>query len=80
VSDADGNPALGDLSVSLDMPDHGHQSPKQPIIRFDAESQAFLLEPVRLFMVGLWRITFSFEGSVDGALLRDSAAFEFCID
>jgi hypothetical protein len=80
VSDADGNPVEGALSVSLEMPEHGHPSPKQPEIRFDAEGQAFILEPMRLFMVGLWRITFNFESSMADAPLTDSAVFEFCID
>ncbi len=35
---------------------------------------------MNLFMVGLWRITFSFEGTAAGAPLSDSAVFEFCID
>ena len=80
VSNADGSAVQGELSVALDMPEHGHPSPKQPEISFDAESNAFTLAPMRLFMVGLWRITFSFEGHADGAALSDSAVFEFCID
>lgn len=80
VSDANGNPAIGELSVTLDMPEHGHPSPKQPEIGFDAESEAFVLDPMRLFMVGLWRITFGFESAASGAPLADSAVFEFCID
>jgi hypothetical protein len=80
VSDRDGNPAFGELSVGLDMPKHGHQSHKQPEIRFDAESQVFLLEPMHFFMVGLWRTSFSFEGTVDATRQSDSAVFEFCID
>ncbi|MEI9939111.1 MAG: hypothetical protein WDO69_17975 [Pseudomonadota bacterium] len=79
VTDADGNPVGGNLSVTLDMPEHGHQSP-QPEIRFDPDSSAFTLDPMDLFMVGLWRITFSFDGTVAGAPLSDSAVFEFCID
>lgn len=80
VTDAEGNAVDGELSVALDMPEHGHPSPKQPEIRFDEESQTFALEPMRLFMVGLWRITFQFERAVDGTTLADSATFEFCID
>jgi len=80
VSDADGNAIFGDLSVALDMPEHGHQSPKQPDIGFDAASKAFTLQPMRLFMVGLWRITFGFHGEVAGVPLTDAAVFEFCID
>jgi hypothetical protein len=80
VNDADGDVASGELRVALDMPEHGHQSPKQPDIRFDAESQTFILDPMRLFMVGLWQISFSFEGKVGQASQSDSAVFEFCID
>jgi hypothetical protein len=80
VSNAEGDPVEGTLSVALDMPEHGHPSPKQPEISFDGESRAFVLEPMRLFMVGLWRITFSFEAELDGARSTDSAVFEFCID
>ncbi|HEX2670520.1 MAG TPA: hypothetical protein VHM25_06595 [Polyangiaceae bacterium] len=79
VSDTDGNPLDGALSVALDMPEHGHPSPKQPEIRFDPESRTFTLEPMRLFMVGLWRITFDFETSADDPR-RDTAVFDFCID
>lgn len=83
VSDAQGNPVTGTLSVALDMPEHGHPSPAQPQISFDPDAQAFTLDPMRLFMVGLWRITFTFvpDGAVaDSAAARDSAVFEFCID
>jgi hypothetical protein len=80
VSDPDGNAMFGELSVTLDMPEHGHPSPKQPDISFDAESKAFLLEPMDLFMVGLWRITFNFDGLVEGVSRTDSVVFEFCID
>jgi hypothetical protein len=80
VIDADGSPLAGALSVALNMPEHGHPSPKQPDVRFDAETRAFTLEPLDLFMVGLWRIAFEFETTVDGAPLADSAVFEFCID
>jgi len=80
VSDTDGKVVDGTLSVALEMPEHGHPSPKQPEIRFDPESAAFTLEPMRLFMVGLWRITFAFEASVAEGSRTDSAVFEFCID
>ena len=79
VTDAGGNVMAGELSVVLDMPEHGHQSLKQPEIRFDAESRAFTLEPMDFFMVGLWRISFSFVATTSGAPLSDSAVFEFCI-
>jgi len=80
VSDGEGKAVTGELRVVLDMPEHGHRSPKQPDIHFDADSQAFVLEPIYFFMVGLWRITFSFEGASAGASLTDSAVFQFCVD
>jgi len=80
VSNGEGNAVAGDLSVILEMPEHGHRSPTQPDISFDAQSSVFVLDPMDLFMVGLWQITFSFQGSFDGATLTDSTVFEFCID
>lgn len=80
ITDADGNAVDGELGVALDMPEHGHPSPKQPDISFDAESQTFVLDPMRLFMVGLWRISFDFQRTVDGNAQADTATFEFCID
>jgi hypothetical protein len=81
VTDADGNPVSGELSVALDMPEHGHPSPAQPEIVFDPASNAFTLDPMRLFMVGLWRLTFSFQpDSPTAAAESDSAVFKFCID
>ena len=83
VTDSEGNPVEGELSVALDMPEHGHPSPALPTVTYDADSRAFTLDPMRLFMVGLWRITFSFVpaapvSETDGE--GDSAVFEFCID
>src|SRR3954471_980031 len=80
VLNADGQPVAGELSVALDMPEHGHPSPTQPNISFDPDNAAFTLQPMNLFMVGLWRLTFSFQsdsGRVDDA---DSAVFKFCVD
>jgi hypothetical protein len=81
----------GDLSVALDMPEHGHPSPKAPNISFDPDLKTFTLDPMDLFMVGLWRITFSFaeassgDGGASGSGTAsdgsaDSAVFKFCIE
>ena len=73
-------PQNGELSVLLEMPEHGHMG-QQPSISFDSASQVFTLEPMRLFMVGLWRFTFSFApdaGNPEAA--PDSAVFKFCVD
>jgi hypothetical protein len=53
-------PLNGDLSVALDMPQHGHPSPTPPTITFDPATKLYTLDPMNLFMVGLWQITFSF--------------------
>ena len=89
VTQADGTPVNGQLSVALLMPQHGHQGPPPPVITFDSASKAFTLDPMDLFMVGVWKITFSFtpESAEAGAAgaegvtsAGDSAVFEFCIE
>jgi hypothetical protein len=80
VKDSDGQPVAGDLSVDLEMPEHGHPSPTQPDITFDAATSSFTLDPMRLFMVGLWRLTFSFQPASGSAADADSAVFNFCIE
>ncbi len=80
VTDTDGNPVAGTLSVALDMPEHGHPSPAQPEITYDGRANAFTLDPMRLFMVGLWRLTFSFQPDAGVGSDPDSAVFKFCID
>jgi hypothetical protein len=87
VTDLDGNPLEGELSAVLDMPDHGHNSPKTPVITFDAGSGTFSLDPMYFFMVGLWRITLTFAPAASGAAgagdseaSADSAVFKFCVD
>jgi hypothetical protein len=82
VKDAEGKPVAGELSVVLEMPEHGHRS-QQPVITFDADAQTFTLDPMRLFMVGLWRLTFGFQPGAAAAKTApdpDSAVFEFCLD
>jgi hypothetical protein len=90
VTGPDGTPLDGTLSATLFMPEHGHSSPDVPVVTFDASTSAFTLDPMNLFMVGLWRITFTFEPSVaalagaagesDGADASDTAVYEFCVD
>ncbi|HEX3774852.1 MAG TPA: hypothetical protein VHV51_10340 [Polyangiaceae bacterium] len=90
ITDANGAALAGELSAALDMPEHGHSSPKTPVITFDASSGDFTLDPMDLFMVGLWRFTFTFApsadaatgaaGASDGASATDTAVFELCLD
>ena len=84
VADLAGTSRDGELSAVLDMPEHGHNSPKTPVITFDAASATFNLDPMYFFMVGLWRITLTFEPAANGAAGAsdsevDSAVFEFCV-
>jgi len=80
VNDAAGRVVVGDLGVALDMPEHGHPSPKQPEITLDPESKTYTLDPMRLFMVGLWRLTFTFQPESATADAADSAVFKFCVE
>jgi hypothetical protein len=88
-------PLNGELSVALDMPEHGHPSPKSPVVTFDPDAKVFTLDPMDLFMVGFWQITFSFaslsaeengaggsagEGDTPSSASPDSAVFNFCIE
>jgi hypothetical protein len=82
VADADGTPRSGELEVTLEMPQHGHSSPTAPQIRFDAADKTFTLAPLRLFMVGSWRFTFTFtpDSGPSPVIAGDSAVFQFCVD
>jgi hypothetical protein len=71
------------------MPEHGHSSPKTPVITFDATTSTFTLTPMDLFMVGLWRITLTFTpaaesigaaGASEAAAAGDSVELHFCVD
>lgn len=77
VLDADGSPQSGDLTVALDMPDHGHGSQAEPEVTYDDASGRFTISPLYLFMAGVWRI--ELELSVDGKVV-DRGAFYFCIE
>jgi hypothetical protein len=86
IRDLDGNPLDGELSAVLDMPEHGHNSPKTPIITFDPARGSFSLDPMYFFMVGLWRITLTFQSAATGSAgaagsadSADSAVFKFCV-
>jgi len=77
VTDANGDPADVELSVDLKMPDHGHGTSVVPKITFDADAQVFKIEPLYLFMAGVWRIDFT---ATAGDEPVDSASFFFCIE
>jgi hypothetical protein len=62
------------MSVTPFMPDHEHTSGKAVKITPLADPGQYQLEPVNLFMPGLWEITVE----VDGAN-SDLAVFRFCL-
>lgn len=81
VSDADGMPLSGNLGVDLLMPDHGHGTQVPPVVTFDRGSSSYDVEPVYLFMPGVWRIEVDYYG--DAPLDTepvDHATFFFCVE
>jgi|SRR6478609_2986380 len=79
VTHANGDPADVELTVDLKMPDHGHGTSVVPKIAFDSDAQVFTVDPLYLFMAGVWRIDFhATESGADEPL--DSASFFFCIE
>ncbi len=64
------------LLVGTWMPDHGHSSPKAVNVTQTADG-SFELDPVNLFMPGLWEITMTAEAA-DGT--SDETVFSFCLN
>lgn len=76
IDDAAGAPVeSATLSVKTWMPDHGHGSPKQVGIS-QSGGGTYVLDPVNLFMAGLWEITIDATPTAGSA---DSVTFSFCI-
>ena len=86
ITDAGGVPMNGDLRVDLKMPDHGHGTSVKPRISFDPATQQYTVEPLYLFMPGVWRIQLeeyagtAAEGTAAGATPLDRTALFFCIE
>lgn len=76
VTDAAGAPASGTISVLPFMPDHGHGTSLGAEVT-EEEPGRYTLDPVNLFMPGLWEITI---GIGDGDTTTDEVVFRFCID
>ncbi len=76
VLDSSGAPATNATfsSIKTWMPDHGHGSPETPMATPNADG-TYTVQPLYLFMNGLWQITFTAQvGAVS-----DTATFSFCI-
>ena len=81
ITDAGGVPMNGDLHVDLKMPDHGHGTAIKPRISFDPATQQYTVEPLYLFMPGVWRIQLEeYAGAAGGATPLDRTALFFCIE
>jgi hypothetical protein len=82
VLDASDQPMDG-LTITMDsnqdifMVDHGHGTPKQPVITPVGSNGEYTLDPINLWMPGYWEITPHIS---DGAGLDDQATFKLCID
>jgi len=81
ITDADGMAVGGALHVSLKMPDHGHGTSVMPVVTFDSATKSYTVDPLYLFMSGVWRIQFdAYAGDPDAGPPTDTAAFLFCIE
>lgn len=56
------------------MPDHGHGSPETPMAASNGDG-TYGVQPLDLFMNGLWQITFSAQAGA----VSDSVTFSFCV-
>jgi YtkA-like len=80
ISDAAGAPMQGELRVELFMPDHGHGTSVEPVISPDAAPGSYTVQPLYLFMPGVWRLTFqAFGDPADNAML-DDVVLHFCVE
>jgi YtkA-like protein len=81
VRDAAGAEMQGDLRVDSTMPDHGHGTSVEPVITPDPALGSFTVEPLYLFMPGVWRLRFSaFDDATASAPLLDSVVLHFCVE
>jgi hypothetical protein len=63
-----------DLKVTPFMPDHQHGSGETVIVTPEADAGRYRLEPVNLWMPGLWEITMRVDGATE-----DRVVFRFCL-
>ena len=78
VTDKGGNAIDGAaIQTGTWMPDHGHGSSIDPTSRADGKPGEYVINPVNLFMPGIWQITFNV---TEKDKTTDSVMFTFCID
>ncbi|HWO21717.1 MAG TPA: FixH family protein [Kofleriaceae bacterium] len=66
------------LRVTPFMPDHSHGSGKTVLVTPMTAGQ-YQLEPVNLWMPGLWEVTIQAEAAQTGGTQRDRVVFRFCL-
>lgn len=77
VQDTAGAP-LDDLEIVVDpyMPDHAHGTAIRCEVTPEGTPGRYRLEPVNLFMPGLWQVTLTVRSETD----EDAIVFSFCVD
>lgn len=80
VKNSAGNVLTHGLAVSSIMPDHGHGTSIEPVIKLDAASGVYSVAPLYLFMPGVWRITFDAAAAQGDAAVLDRVALHFCVE
>lgn len=74
IEDGDEGVAGLDVSVSLNMPDHGHGTPV-PVVVTDEGDGVYIADPLNLWMPGLWDATIT----ADDGVTSDDVTFRFCV-
>jgi hypothetical protein len=76
VSNPDGKPVSGArISLSGDMPEHGHGLPTQPEVTQEIEKGAYLVEGMKFSMPGWWVVMFTIKA--DG--MEDTVTFNLLL-
>lgn len=79
VEDGDGDPVDElEWEVFPWMPDHGHGTPTPVVVSPTGEPGEYELDPLNLFMAGLWTIDLVLAMPEDGG--EDTVQFAFCIE
>lgn len=76
-TDPGGAPLVDPTIVVIPMmPDHGHGTPVAAVVTATTTAGQYTIDPVNLFMEGLWEITFD----VTVAGEQDTVVFKFCVE
>jgi hypothetical protein len=80
VDEASTGSALDDLDVSVTprMPDHPSHGTR-PVVVTAAGAGTYALDPVYLYMSGVWEVRLTIVGSMVGAGTTDTAVIPICI-